>query len=92
MGWYLDIFVEYLIRMAILSTKKYRTRAWPEIKASIMSAKCDPRPASCKVAEVYYKYYVDGLCYADVYREPFIWRDSGESYVCLLYTSPSPRD
>jgi len=32
------------------------------------------------VAEIFYKYYVDGMSYADVYRKPFIVESSAKDY------------
>jgi hypothetical protein len=84
MGYVLGGIVEFFVRAMVLSAKAYRARSWPELSAEVMSASFKPHQGTCKIAEVYYKYYLDGICYADVYKEPFLWQDSGDSYARQL--------
>src|SRR5579883_2744185 len=86
MGDFLFGLVGFFVRVAIRSAKSYRARDWLEVTDEIMSGGCKSHQGGCKVAEIYYKYYVERLCYADMHKEAFLWQESGENYVRRLPT------
>jgi hypothetical protein len=79
-GWFVDIFVGYFIRVAIRSMKVLRARTWPPAKASVMSSNCTQHAYGGDYAEVFYKYYVDGVSYADVHNKAFLLPSSAKFY------------
>ena len=79
-GWFVDIFVGYFIRIIIRSIRVLRARTWPGFKASVMSSNYTQHAYGGDIAEVFYKYYVDGLSYADVHKKAFILPSSAKRY------------
>jgi len=83
-GWFVDIFVEYLFRAMTRMIKGRGSSAWPVAEATITSSSCPRAAYGCDLAEVYYKYRVDGELYTGVNEKPFIFHNSGENYVSLF--------
>ena len=79
-GLFLDIVVEYLIRVIGRAIKRYRSRRWPTVRATVASSEC-PKSSGCNLAEVTYLYSVNGERYSGTNKKPFILHDSGEEYV-----------
>jgi hypothetical protein len=79
-GWFLDIFIEYIFRMLVRATKLLRSRNWPIVKATVLSAECPHASYGCTVATVYYEYAINSEKYGTAYEKPFISRDSGADY------------
>jgi hypothetical protein len=73
MGWFQDIFVEYLFRAVVRMIELLRSRSWPVAMGTVLSVDCPRAFYGCTVATVYYEYIVDG-------EKPFIWHDSGTEY------------
>lgn len=80
MGVFLDIFVEYLFRAAVRAIRVLRSRAWPFVQATVLSAECPRAGYGCTVATVYYEYIVEGQKYGAAFKKPFIVRGSGERF------------
>lgn len=79
-GWYLDIFVEYIVRVFLHVVNLVRSRRWPIVKATVLSADCPRAGYGCTVATVYYEYVVNGEKYGNAFGKPFISHDSGQDY------------
>lgn len=79
-GWFADIFVEYLLRILFHAANLVRSRRWPTVTATVVSADCPLTTTGCTVATVYYEYVVNGEKYGDTFRKPFISRESGKDY------------
>jgi hypothetical protein len=80
-GLVLDIIVEYLIRVIGRAIKRYRSRAWPTVTATVVSSACPLSGYGCQVAEVVYSYRIKGERYLGTNKKPFISSDSGADYV-----------
>jgi hypothetical protein len=79
-GWFADIFVEYLFRVFVRAVRLLRSRGWPVVVGSVLSADCPRSSYGCTVASVYYEYPVaDEKCGA-AYEKPFISHDSGVEF------------
>jgi hypothetical protein len=81
MGWFLDEFVEYFFRIFFRAMNLLRSRRWPIVKATVLSADCEHATLGCTVARVYYEYVVSGEKYGSTLRTPFISPQSGADYV-----------
>ena len=79
-GWFVDIFVEYIVRVFLHGVNLIRSRRWSIIKATVLSASCQPAGYGCTVAEVCYEYIVNGDRYGDMFGKPFIFSESGKDY------------
>ena len=79
-GLAIDILVEYIFRQVALLLRVVRSRSWPVTKATVTAA-CRRGGYGCDVAEVYYKYRMDGELYTGVYKKPFVFQNSAEYYV-----------
>lgn len=80
MGFVADIYIEYLVRVFIRAIRLVRSRDWPVIQATILSAECPRAGYGCTVATVYYEYIVEGQKYGADFEEPFIVGESGERF------------
>jgi Protein of unknown function (DUF3592) len=80
-GWFIDIFVEYLFRMATRVVKMRGSSAWHVAKATVTSSACPKAAYGCTVAEVHYAYRVHGELYTGTNEKSFISPNSGENYV-----------
>jgi hypothetical protein len=83
-GWFLDIAAEYLYRVVVSRFKIRQVRRWPVATGEIMDSDCPPVGYGCPVAEVHYKYVVDGETYTATHEKGFLFRSSGEHYTRLL--------
>ena len=80
-GWFVDIFVEYLIRTVVRIVKRRGSSTWPVAKATVTSTACPNAVYGCDVAEVDYTYRVEGELYTGTNEKPFILHNSWEDYV-----------
>ena len=83
-GWFLDVLVEYLLRISARAVKLMRSLKWPVIDGTILSADCQDVSYGCPVASIYYEYIYDGMSYADCYKKPFLVHASGVAYAELF--------
>lgn len=79
-GWFVDIFVEYLLRIVFHAANLLRSRRWPTVTATVLSADCPHAAYGCDVATVYYEYVVNGEKHGDTFGKPFISQESGKDY------------
>ena len=79
-GWFLDIFAEYILRIFFRATTLVRSRRWPVVSATVLSADCPNSAFGCTVATVYYEYTIDGERYGNWFEKPFISQESGTIY------------
>ncbi|HXC46770.1 MAG TPA: hypothetical protein VNU20_00665 [Candidatus Sulfotelmatobacter sp.] len=79
-GLFLDIFIEYLFRIFLRAVRLFRSRNWPVINATVLSAGCPQSGLGCTVANVDYEYAVDGVKYAESFEKPFLSLDAGMGY------------
>ena len=84
MGWFADIFIEYLVRIIVGFVKRFRSRNWPLTEATVMSADCPAVVLGCAVATVYYEYPVGSDKYGAAFDRPFLTNDSGKRFAARL--------
>jgi uncharacterized protein DUF3592 len=70
----LDILIEFLVRVCIRCMKLLRSRNWPVIKATVVSAE----RKNASLAEIHYRYSLNGKSFAAVYKIPFFVVDAGD--------------
>jgi hypothetical protein len=61
-----------------------RSRRWPIVKATAVSADCPEPEYGCIVATLYYEYVLNGDKYGDTFEKPFIEHESGADYAELF--------
>jgi len=83
-GWFIDIFVEYIFRVFSHAMNLVRSRKWPIVKATVLSADCPHSLYGREVATVYYEYAINGEKYGDCFGKPFISEKSGKDYAALF--------
>lgn len=76
----IDIYVEFLYRLVLSLLKRHRSSNWPRAEAEVMSAECPQATYGCAVAEVYYKYRINGELYVGIHEKGFITNSSGRDY------------
>ena len=72
MGWFLDIFVEYLFRVVHRALKRRGTRDWAIMKATVLDSSYPRAAFGCHVAGIGYQYRVDGELYTGISEKPLI--------------------
>ena len=83
-GWFADIIVEFLVRVVVRMVRIFRSRAWPTITGEVTDSIYQRAGYGCDVAEIYYKYRVNGELYTGMYVKPFISSMRGKDYVARL--------
>jgi len=83
-GWIADIIVEFLVRVVMRMVRIFRSRAWPTVAGEVTDSTYQKAGYGCDVAEICYKYRVDGELYTGMYVKPFISNVHGEDYVARL--------
>ncbi len=84
MGWFLDEYVEFLVRMLIRVIRLLRSRHWPVTTGRVVAADFPRATFGCDVATVCYEYVVDGGKHVGTYNKPFVSRDSGVEYAAQI--------
>ena len=83
-GLILDVLVEFLVRVVMRMVRIFRSRSWPTVTGEVTSSTYQKAGYGCDVAEISYKYRVDGELYTGMYEKPFISSVRGEDYVARL--------
>jgi hypothetical protein len=81
LGFFLDIYVEYLVRVMIRPFRASRGRAWPTERARITSTGYRPGGFGCAVADLTYKYSFGGELYTGTNANPFIMTASAKDFI-----------
>ena len=83
-GLVIDIVVEFLVRVVMRMVRLFRSSAWPTVTGKVTASTYQKAGYGCDVAEISYKYRVDGELYTGMYVKPFISSVHGEDYVARL--------
>lgn len=83
-GLVIDIIVEFLVRVVMRMVRIFRSRSWPTISGQVTESTYQKAGYGCDVAEISYKYRVNGELYTGMYEKPFIANVHGEDYVGSL--------
>ena len=82
MPFILDVLVEFLIRIAINTFKKVRSKPWPVTTSTITGAYLGKgHTGGSQLAVVTYNYRVEGERYVGTQKEPFLIGSLGEDYI-----------
>ena len=79
-GWFVDIYVEYLFRVTVRAVRLVRSRDWPVMRATALSAECPHAGYGCTVATVYYEYIVGRQKHGAAFEKAFVVYDSGARF------------
>ena len=80
-GLFLDIYVEFIIRVIVRMFRARGSRSWTILEAKVTGTYCAPGGFGCAVANVTYKYRVDGELYTGTDSNPFVSTDSAKDYL-----------
>ena len=78
-GWFLDIYVEYLIRVVARLIMRIRSVHWAAAKGTVIHSQ-SRGGLGCPVTDVTYKYEVSGETCEGVNTKPFIFDRSAKLY------------
>ena|SRR5215469_560121 len=82
MSFILDVLIEFLIRMAINTFRKARSRSWPVITATVTGSRMDKgHSGGSQIAVVVYGYVAANERFSASYKEPFLFDGFGEDYI-----------
>ena len=81
MGLFLDIHVEYLVRVIIRFFKHWNATSWRIVAAKITTTNYRQGGIGCAVADVSYKYEIESRAYTGTNSLPFISDRSAKDYV-----------
>ena|SRR5947199_5656145 len=80
-GWFLDIWVMYVLRALLRMWKRRGTSHWERRQAHVASIAFEPRVWGCDVVEIVYVYKIEGETYSATESVPFLWKSSAEDYI-----------
>lgn len=83
-GLVIDIFVEFIVRVVMRMVQIFRSSSWPTVTGKVTDSTYQKAGYGCDVAEISYKYRVDGELYTGMYVKPFISNVHGEDYIARL--------
>ena len=81
-GWFVDIFVEWIVRMIAKLVHRVQSRSWPHVQAIITAVRCERAGYGCHLADVHFDYEFEGTEFSGLHEEPFLVHDLGTDY-CL---------
>ena len=79
-GLVIDIYVEFLYRLSVTLLKRHRSNNWPQADAEVMSSQCPQATYGCDVAEIYYRYQINGELFVGIHERGFVFNSSGRDY------------
>ena len=79
--FFIDVFVEYLIRVLARFVKEIRTKSWPRVSAEVVSAESDSGVTALRLARVHFRYQVDGVVYEGSDTKPFFNLDYRDQHL-----------
>jgi hypothetical protein len=97
-GLFVDVYVEWLIRMVVNDIRMFRSRSWPVVDGIVFDATCPRALGGCHVADVYYDYTFSGESFSGIHEEPFVAHSLGQDYILQFPTGSdypvrvNPRD
>jgi hypothetical protein len=80
MGFYLDVFVEFLIRVLARGVRLLRSKNWLFVLGSVASTEIYPSGPGCAKVTVKYEYGLDGKRFVGAYEKPFLWTAPTKAY------------
>ncbi len=80
-GFVIDIFVEYFIRVVFRNVRSLLAIGWSKQPATVTATIIERKVYGCTVADVSYRYKIDGEPYTGVNRKPFLSNRSAQNYV-----------
>ena len=78
---FLDLWIEFAFRVIIRLFRDFTSRSWPINRAEATSVSYRPGVVGCALAEVTYKYKVQGETYTGFSAKPFLWGGSAKTYI-----------
>lgn len=81
-GWFVDIIIEWLVRIVANSVRRIRSRSWPVVAATVTNAASPRADYGCHVADIHYDYSMLGETFSGIHEEPFVIHDAAKDYVC----------
>ena len=71
-GWFLDIVVEWLVRMVVKIVRRINSRSLPVVTATVTAAVYSKAGYGCDTTDLHFDYSFDGQEYSELHEEPFI--------------------
>ena len=81
MGFFLDIYVEYFVRVIVRFFERWNARSWNIMTAEVTDTGYRRGGIGCAVADISYRYEIDGQLYTGTNSVPFISDGSAKDYV-----------
>lgn len=80
MGFFIDVYVEYLVRVIVRFFQRWNARSWRILTAEVTAASYRTGGIGCAVADVGYMYEIDDQVYTGINSAPFIFDSSARDY------------
>jgi len=80
-GWFLDIVIEWLVRMIVKIVRRIKSLSWPVVTGTVTNARCERAAYGCHVADVHFDYTHQENEFSGFHEEPFLSHGVGEDYV-----------
>jgi len=81
LGFFVDIYIEYLVRVMLRFIRACTVGAWPTVSAKIKSVGYRPGGFGCAVADLTYEYSFKSELYTGANANPFVMTASAKDYI-----------
>jgi hypothetical protein len=71
-GWFVDIFIEWLVRMIAKIVRRIVSQSWQIVDATVTAAVYNNASYGCDITDLHFDYSFDGQEYSGLHEEPFI--------------------
>ena len=71
-GLFVDIFVEWIVRMIAKLVNRVRSSSWPQVQGIVTAVRCERAGYGCHLADVHFDYEYQGAEFSGLHEEPFI--------------------
>ncbi|MGA2847791.1 MAG: hypothetical protein ABSE46_02260 [Terracidiphilus sp.] len=79
-GWFVDIFVEWLVRMIVKIVRRINSRSWPVVETIVTASVYSKAGYGCDTTDLHFDYSFDGQEYSGLHEEPFIMADLAKDF------------
>ncbi len=80
-GLFIDIVIEWIVRMVANTIRRMRSRSWPVVTATVTSSRCEQAGYGCHVADINFDYSFATEDFSGLHKEPFLVHDLAKDYV-----------
>lgn len=79
-GWFADIFIEWIIRMIVMSARRIKSLSWPVVTATVTNSVHSRASYGCDTADIHFDYSFGDQDFSGFHEEPVLLGESGQAF------------